>query len=178
MQVSPAYYDPSPWVDSDDSLIQEIEDWVRQPKSTARRMSPSNNSFMPNPALELRISFNDDVGKDLRLTLSIDQVGKINITLTPEDQLHKIIRAGHFKHPRAHTNPDKKRTIIPPPRHMHFPTEKYSILRVGYSHYAYRVDAGDDFYTALTEFCRLNNIEMGPLNFQWLWGNRGKEYYR
>lgn len=177
MQVSPIYYDPSPWIDSDDSLIPEIEELVRLPKTTARRMSPSNKSFIRNPALELRISFVGVEEKDLRLTLIIDQIGKIYINLTPEDQPFRFIRTGHFKHHNPHTNPDKKRTVIPPPRHMHFQTKKFPTLRVGYRHYAYKIDAGDDFLTALTEFCRLNNILMGPINIQWVW-SRGTEYYR
>ena len=150
-----AYYNPEKWISSDDLLIEEIEGRLKMNKHATSAQYPSGiRGFKPKIYVEFDVNIRE-INEIIRMVGWVDSIGKISIKLSSSDNI--IFRLGHFNHPDYHHNPNGR--DIPPPRHIHFPTVKFSDLNIHHS-YAYPVDNGSDLIEALKRFCGDANIRI------------------
>ncbi len=147
-----AYYDPSRWIAPTDTLLTHTESKVMANKRAFSQPKRHSKSFLPLHAIELDVVL-DDTRELLRLSLSIEKQGKVSINMVSGDE---PLRKGHFNH-GWHHNPDGRN--IRPPNHMHFPTVNYPSLDRRYT-YAYPVQSGTDYLSALEKFCNDTNISI------------------
>jgi hypothetical protein len=145
------YYDPTPWIDTFDSLVDFIEARLKVDKVAKSDPRSKGQAYLPQHELELDIVVKES-GETLRLTEWRDQVGRFHLGLVSSEE--DILRRGDFKETRYHHNPNGKN--IPPPHHIHFPTIKYP-LNHGHT-YAHPVkptqdQSGQDYISALRLFC-------------------------
>jgi hypothetical protein len=96
---------------------------------------------------------NNETREVLRLTLTKEKLGKISINLASGDEM---LRKGHFNH-SYHHNPNG--VDIPPPHHIHFPTQNFPSLDRPHT-YAYPVKADNDYLSALKKICNDTNIDL------------------
>jgi len=160
------YYDPSPWIASDDSLVESMEAKLMYKKRARSSGRVVGKSFLPKNNLELQVLV-DDTGEQLRLIeWQGDRYGKIYIELIQDADNY---RNGHFRCGH-HQNPNGR--AIPPPHHIHFPTVKYRRLGFGQSSYAHPIPVNSDcnYVDALGGFCDCVNIywEAVPIPL-WTW---------
>jgi len=160
------YYDPSPWIESNDSLVASIEAILMRRKKAQSVGRVVGKSFLPKNNLEMKVLVGD-TGEQLRLIeWQRDRGGQIYIELS----LHADnYRKGHFRC-GYHQNPDGRRA--PPPHHVHFPTVTYRRLDFGQSTYAHPISEDSDcnYVDALGVFCDCVNIywDGAPIPL-WAW---------
>ena len=154
-----AYYDPSPLLSPDDSLIEPIEVLVKTPKKASQRFKTGSQCFIPPQAIELNVFLPENAGV-LRLTLTVKLNNKIIVNLSGSPD---TLREGHFNFPGYHHNPSG--VDVPPPHHIHFPTTKYPKFSYTTSSYAYQVSGNTDYMNAMQMFCYNNNINIQGLNY-------------
>lgn len=152
------YYDPVKWVDPSDDLISVVEEKVQADKKA--KTDDKMIGFIPQNSVQMQLEIRDSNEK-LQLKEWEDRSGKIYITLTTSN--HVILRQGHFNNNNYHTNPNKK--VIPPPHHIHFPTQKYPDLNTRPA-YAYPVACGNNYIGTLTRFRDDCNIRLDGISLQ------------
>jgi hypothetical protein len=144
-----AYYDPTSWIDKNDSLISDVEDRVEAEKTCSK--VPIKTGFVPPNCVEMKV-----IVKETNETLCLrewqDTIGTINIVLSSLKNI--IFRQGHFNN-SGHRNPN--RAMLSPPHHIHFPTQKFPDLSKRPA-YAYEVSCDNDYISALTRYCEDCNI--------------------
>ena len=148
-----SYYDPSPWIDKNDSLIPDVENRVEAEKLAKKEFKSAG--FHPPYHREISILVKDS--KEL-LTLReySNAIGKITITLLTSQNY--ILRQGNFNVTKIHTNPVAKQKVYPP-HHIHFPTVNYHDLTKRHR-YAYQLNGcGTSGKEILTRFLDESNIK-------------------
>lgn len=155
------YYDPKPWISTDDNLISPVEDILKLHKRAYSKRFGTGKSYLPQAPLELDIITDDK--QILRLTEWKDKNGKIFIELA---FVNDTYRKGHFNSTDWHHNPSGEN--IPPPHHIHFPTKKYSINQM--HTYAFPIKADTDYISTLEKFCEVTNIEIKGVSIPLLRG--------
>jgi len=155
------YYDPAPWVDSSDSLIETIEAELKADKVAVSKTRSKSRAYLPPNTLELDVNAKE-YGQTLRLTEWADSIGRFHLGL---ENPTTTVRRGHFQGRDYHHNPNG--VNIPPPHHIHFPTMKYPLnQRQTYAH-PVRPTAdrsGADYISALQLFCDHNNITLNKVS--------------
>jgi len=150
-----SYYDPIPWIDPSDNLIDIIEDSLKVVKVAKSLGKTKGRSYLPLNELELSIT-SEDGGEILRLTEWVDRIGRFHLRLV---SFNISYRRGDFKVKNYHHNPNGAN--IPPPHHIHFPTVKYPLdKRHTYAHPVRPATdkTGADYISALRLFCDYTNI--------------------
>jgi hypothetical protein len=149
------YYDPSPFIDLSDSLIDTIGVELRVVKIAKSNPRIKGKAFIPLNELELDVVVKGSANV-IRLTEWVDRIGRFHLGLENPNTKY---RRGDFQEKTYHHNPNGK--DIPPPHHIHFPTTKYPLD--GEHSYAYPVKptidkSGADYISALQLFCDYTNI--------------------
>ena len=147
-----SYYNPISWIPPQDHLIPSVEAKIIADKRAFTSKSRRSKSFLPPYSLELDVLING-TSEMLRLTLTKENQEKVSINLSAGDD---ALRKGHFNH-GYHHNPDG--IDIPPPNHIHFPTNDYPLLDRPHT-YAYVVKSDNDYLSALKKLCSDTNISL------------------
>jgi hypothetical protein len=152
------YNDPSFLLSQDDALLPEVESKIQDTKKTVAAEIIKGKSYIPRGSLRFVLR-NIKSGEEFRLSGYRDSEDKIRLDLY--DSLSLLIRKGHFND-TGHHNPNGR--DIPPPNHIHFPTQSSPDLHKHHGTYAYQVISKTDYLSALKKYCQETNIELESIN--------------